>query len=125
MYFFFSKLSHVYQCTGCKSMTLQPLGQVIERHKKPPKYSLTRVPFASGSCQHCQGSLQVGYFTIINERLLNFIEILFIYTMNVYLVPKHNVYIQITFFFFYYIKLIIRYSCQINCSDISFGHCVL
>uniref|UniRef100_A0A0A9ZAV4 tRNA (guanine(26)-N(2))-dimethyltransferase n=1 Tax=Lygus hesperus TaxID=30085 RepID=A0A0A9ZAV4_LYGHE len=54
-----SKLSHVFQCVGCKCMTLHPLGVMNVRENKPPSYSLPRLPELS-KCPHCDHSYQMG-----------------------------------------------------------------
>ncbi|BET01560.1 N2,N2-dimethylguanosine tRNA methyltransferase [Nesidiocoris tenuis] len=54
-----SNLSHVFQCTFCKFLTLHPLGSMAKRDNKPPTYSIPRLPSMS-SCPHCGHSYQVG-----------------------------------------------------------------
>ncbi|XP_071442282.1 tRNA (guanine(26)-N(2))-dimethyltransferase [Hetaerina americana] len=54
-----SKLAMVYQCTGCESVTLQPLGitQELEKHTK---FSLPTGPPVRQSCAHCGHRHHVG-----------------------------------------------------------------
>jgi len=54
-----SKLGHVYQCTGCESLTISPLGKVIEEDKNV-KYKLVTGPPVDRRCRFCQKTFQVG-----------------------------------------------------------------
>ena len=45
-------MSHLYQCVGCESMTLQPLGQVYEE-KNQKKYRLNHGPAVDKYCKFC------------------------------------------------------------------------
>ncbi len=60
----FSKLGHVYQCTGCESITVHPLGRVEETESeggsKNPKYKLCTGPPVDRRCRHCRRSFHVG-----------------------------------------------------------------
>ncbi|XP_030380509.1 probable tRNA (guanine(26)-N(2))-dimethyltransferase [Scaptodrosophila lebanonensis] len=59
-----SKQSMVYQCTGCETHTLQPLG--IIRHSPSPenpqkvKFSIPTGPAVGSSCQHCGHKHHMG-----------------------------------------------------------------
>lgn len=48
----FSKVSWLYQCVGCETATLQPLGRVIVNGKSV-KYQLSSGPSVTQACQHC------------------------------------------------------------------------
>lgn len=48
----FSKVSWLYQCVGCETTTLQPLGRVVVNGKSV-KYQLSPGPAVSQSCNHC------------------------------------------------------------------------
>ncbi|XP_037802083.1 probable tRNA (guanine(26)-N(2))-dimethyltransferase isoform X1 [Penaeus monodon] len=48
----FSKVSWLYQCVGCETTTLQPLGRVVVNGKSV-KYQLSPGPAVSQSCDHC------------------------------------------------------------------------
>ncbi|XP_073996153.1 tRNA methyltransferase 1 isoform X1 [Rhodnius prolixus] len=54
-----SKLSHVIQCVGCKSVTLHPLGIKENRTNKPPKFTLPHISDFT-KCPHCHHRLQMG-----------------------------------------------------------------
>ncbi|XP_065353089.1 tRNA (guanine(26)-N(2))-dimethyltransferase [Cloeon dipterum] len=55
-----SKLSMVYQCVGCGTFTLQPLGNCQEREKGGPKFSVAHGPTVNSSCEHCGHRHHVG-----------------------------------------------------------------
>ncbi|XP_055692924.1 tRNA (guanine(26)-N(2))-dimethyltransferase [Lutzomyia longipalpis] len=52
-----SKQSHVFQCTGCESFTLQPLGVLkpnpTEKNPTQVKYALPTGPSVDSTCTHC------------------------------------------------------------------------
>ncbi|XP_056643380.1 tRNA (guanine(26)-N(2))-dimethyltransferase [Diorhabda sublineata] len=54
-----SKLSHVYQCTGCDSFTLQPLG-IIKMNDKNVKFKIPTGPPVSHKCEHCGQPHHIG-----------------------------------------------------------------
>lgn len=59
-----SKQSMLYQCTGCSTLTLQPLGILkpnpTESNPKQFKYCLPVVPAVNEHCEHCQHQYHVG-----------------------------------------------------------------
>ncbi|CAI5954273.1 unnamed protein product [Closterium sp. NIES-65] len=62
-----SKLAHVFQCSGCDSYHLQPVGRVVEgRAKKPdappppPRYLPGLGPVIPPACEHCGRHLSIG-----------------------------------------------------------------
>ena len=55
-----SKLGHLYQCTGCETITYQPLGQVIKDEKNNVKYVLPKGPPVDQKCKFCQHSHLIG-----------------------------------------------------------------
>ncbi|CAH0564277.1 unnamed protein product [Brassicogethes aeneus] len=57
-----SKLSYVFNCTGCDSFELQPLG-VLKKNEKNPKnvkFSIPTGPSVNKKCQHCNQSYHMG-----------------------------------------------------------------
>ncbi|KAK7074375.1 tRNA methyltransferase 1 [Halocaridina rubra] len=48
----FSKLSWLYQCVGCETATLQPLGRIVVNGRSI-KYQLCSGPSVPQACQHC------------------------------------------------------------------------
>ncbi|XP_046385091.1 probable tRNA (guanine(26)-N(2))-dimethyltransferase [Ischnura elegans] len=54
-----SKLSMVYKCTGCESITLQPLG-AMRQSEKNIKFSLPTGPPVGEKCAHCGHKHHVG-----------------------------------------------------------------
>lgn len=48
----FTKVSWVYQCVGCETVTLQPLGRIIV-NKKSVKHQVSQGPPVAQSCTHC------------------------------------------------------------------------
>ncbi|XP_059480282.1 tRNA (guanine(26)-N(2))-dimethyltransferase [Neocloeon triangulifer] len=48
-----SKLSMVYHCVGCGTITLQPLGNCQERDNGVPKFTVAHGPTVNSSCEHC------------------------------------------------------------------------
>ena len=54
-----SKLGHVYQCTGCESFTLAPLGRVYKEDNNL-KYKLMPGPPVGRRCRYCGRTFQVG-----------------------------------------------------------------
>lgn len=59
-----SKQSMLYQCTGCSTLTLQPIG-VLKPNPTPSnpkqfKYCLPVVPGFGERCEHCQQKYHVG-----------------------------------------------------------------
>jgi len=57
-----SKLGHVYQCTGCESLAMQPLGR-LTTHKaggQNMKYCLPTGPPVDRACAHCTHSHHIG-----------------------------------------------------------------
>ncbi|XP_064098901.1 tRNA (guanine(26)-N(2))-dimethyltransferase-like isoform X3 [Macrobrachium nipponense] len=48
----FSKVSWLYQCVGCETFTLQPLGRILVNGRSV-KYQLSHGPSVSQSCTHC------------------------------------------------------------------------
>lgn len=61
-FFYFSKLSHVYHCTGCDSFVLQPLGilRTNEKNNKQVKFCLPTGPLVAQKCEHCGHSHHVS-----------------------------------------------------------------
>ncbi|CAI7809224.1 unnamed protein product, partial [Closterium sp. NIES-54] len=62
-----SKLAYVFQCSGCDSYHLQPVGRVVEgRTKKPdappppPRYLPGLGPVIPPACEHCGRHLSIG-----------------------------------------------------------------
>ncbi|XP_076275723.1 tRNA methyltransferase 1 isoform X2 [Rhynchophorus ferrugineus] len=57
-----SKLSHVYHCTGCDSVILQPLGitKPNEKNDKITKFSLPTYSTIPSKCEHCGNPFHVG-----------------------------------------------------------------
>ncbi|CAI5461577.1 unnamed protein product [Closterium sp. Yama58-4] len=62
-----SKLAYVFQCSGCDSYHLQPVGRVVEgRAKKPdappppPRYLPGLGPVIPPACEHCGRHLSIG-----------------------------------------------------------------
>ncbi|CAG9863209.1 unnamed protein product [Phyllotreta striolata] len=57
-----SKLSHVYQCTGCDSFTLQPLGitKANEKNSNLVKFKIPTGPFVDRKCEHCNHPHHMG-----------------------------------------------------------------
>nr|CAD7444722.1 unnamed protein product [Timema bartmani] len=57
-----SKLSYVYQCVGCETMTLQPLGLCNKIGSKPSqtKFVLPHGPPVDALCQHCGHKHRIG-----------------------------------------------------------------
>jgi tRNA (guanine26-N2/guanine27-N2)-dimethyltransferase len=60
--FIFSKLAMVYQCTGCDTMTLQPLGICRKTDKGNTKFALPTGPAVAEFCQHCNHKHHVRLF---------------------------------------------------------------
>ncbi|CAG2121585.1 unnamed protein product, partial [Medioppia subpectinata] len=55
-----SKLSYVYQCTGCESIELQPLIQ-NKRHSEDNAYNFSpTAPKVGRNCEHCGHTYQMG-----------------------------------------------------------------
>ncbi|XP_045624575.1 tRNA (guanine(26)-N(2))-dimethyltransferase [Procambarus clarkii] len=48
----FSKVSWLYQCVGCETRTLQPLGRIVINGKSV-KYQLSSGPPVAEACSHC------------------------------------------------------------------------
>ncbi|GJP46498.1 hypothetical protein CLOM_g5778 [Closterium sp. NIES-68] len=62
-----SKLAYVFQCSGCDSYHLQPVGRVVDgRAKKPdappppPRYLPGLGPVIPPACEHCGRHLSIG-----------------------------------------------------------------
>lgn len=55
-----SKIGHLYQCSGCATLTTQPLGQVIKDDKNNIKYVLPKGPPVDQKCKFCQHSHNIG-----------------------------------------------------------------
>ena len=55
-----SKLGHVYRCTGCETMTTQPLGELVKDEKNNVKYVLPKGPPVDRKCKFCQHSHIIG-----------------------------------------------------------------
>ncbi|XP_055634068.1 tRNA (guanine(26)-N(2))-dimethyltransferase [Toxorhynchites rutilus septentrionalis] len=59
-----SKQSMVYQCTGCESFTLQPLGVLkpnpSEANPNQIKFATPTGPFVSSRCEHCHHQHHMG-----------------------------------------------------------------
>merc|ERR1711894_704993 len=57
-----SKLGHAYQCTGCESFQIQPLGLLIpaEDGTNNFKYKLPTGPPMSNPCKYCDHQFQMG-----------------------------------------------------------------
>lgn len=60
-----SKQSTVYQCTGCDTMTLQPLGILkpnpTEKNPNQVKFSIPTGPPVNRTCDHCGHKHHVSY----------------------------------------------------------------
>ena len=57
-----SKLGHVYQCVGCESLAIQPLGK-LSTHKQGAqqiKYCLPTGPPVDRECAHCGNGHHIG-----------------------------------------------------------------
>ena len=50
-----SKHAYIYQCVGCESRTLQPLGRIIVRPGGGKKYVPGGAPAVAATCAHCGG----------------------------------------------------------------------
>ncbi|KAG0715607.1 putative tRNA (guanine(26)-N(2))-dimethyltransferase [Chionoecetes opilio] len=48
----FTKVSIVYQCVGCETVTLHPMGRIIT-NKKSIKHQVSQGPPVAQSCVHC------------------------------------------------------------------------
>ncbi|CAL4084372.1 unnamed protein product, partial [Meganyctiphanes norvegica] len=57
--YIFSHVGWVYQCVGCDSTVMQPLGTVV-RNGKSVKYQVSRGPPVQESCVHCNAKHQVA-----------------------------------------------------------------
>jgi len=57
-----SKLGYVYQCTGCESVEVHPLGKVVQEEGNV-KYKLATGPPVDKSCHHCGRPFHVGVST--------------------------------------------------------------
>lgn len=57
-----SKLGHVYQCTGCKSFSFQPLGKVMRKTPESENvvYKLGTGPPVGRTCEFCAQAHHVG-----------------------------------------------------------------
>merc|ERR1719309_123138 len=56
-----SKLGHVYQCTGCESLTVHPLGRLLtHKNGSQIKYSLPTGPPVDRNCSFCENSHHQG-----------------------------------------------------------------
>ncbi|XP_052864542.1 tRNA (guanine(26)-N(2))-dimethyltransferase [Anopheles cruzii] len=59
-----SKQAMVFQCTGCESFTLQPLGVLkpnpTEANPKQIKFGLPTGPFVGSRCEHCNHQHHMG-----------------------------------------------------------------
>ncbi|XP_063884273.1 tRNA (guanine(26)-N(2))-dimethyltransferase-like isoform X2 [Scylla paramamosain] len=55
----FTKVSWVYQCVGCETVTLQPLGRILI-NKKSIKRQVSHGPPVAESCSHCGHRHVVG-----------------------------------------------------------------
>ncbi|KAB0794028.1 hypothetical protein PPYR_13648 [Photinus pyralis] len=55
-----SKLSMVYQCNGCETFTLSPLGVLKTADNKQVKFKLPTGPPVNSQCEHCQHSHLLG-----------------------------------------------------------------
>ena len=56
-----SKVGHVYQCNGCESFTVQPLGKVIPHQDgKNVNYKLPVGPPVGQKCEHCGHGFNIG-----------------------------------------------------------------
>jgi len=55
-----SKLGHVYQCTGCESLSFQPLGRLSSHKDGNIKYSLPTGPPVDRECKHCTHHHHIG-----------------------------------------------------------------
>ena len=71
-----SKLGHVYQCTGCESLAVQPLGR-LSTHKNGGqiKYNLPTGPPVDRLCAFCINTHHIGInilhaWTCILDRMI-------------------------------------------------------
>ena len=56
-----SKLGHVYQCNGCESLSVQPLGNLIKHENgRDVKYKLPVGPPVGKACEHCGHGFLLG-----------------------------------------------------------------
>ncbi|XP_045107063.1 probable tRNA (guanine(26)-N(2))-dimethyltransferase isoform X2 [Portunus trituberculatus] len=55
----FTKVSWVYQCVGCETVTMQPLGRILT-NKKSIKHQVSQGPPVAESCSHCGHRHVVG-----------------------------------------------------------------
>lgn len=55
-----SKIGHLYQCSGCATLTTQPLGQVVKDDKNNIKYVLPKGPPVDQKCKFCQHGHNIG-----------------------------------------------------------------
>jgi len=70
-----SKLAHVFQCTGCETITLQPLGATHQYGEKPNqvKFTLPRGPPVGAECEHCGHGYHVRVDDILSVNVLWFV----------------------------------------------------
>ena len=55
-----SKLGHLFQCNGCESLAIQPLGQLELREDGNIKYKLCSGPPVGKRCEFCGNTFQIG-----------------------------------------------------------------
>ena len=55
-----SKLGHVYQCSGCEILTVQPMGRLVKDDKGNVKYVLPKGPPVDQKCKYCAHSHIIG-----------------------------------------------------------------
>lgn len=58
-----SKQSWIYQCTGCETFTLQPLGTVRQKSPEQPhlvKFGIPTGPAVNSQCEHCNHRHHLG-----------------------------------------------------------------
>jgi len=56
-----TKLGYVHQCTGCETISLQPLGRkTLHENGKNFKFNITTGPPVGGSCNHCSSPHHTG-----------------------------------------------------------------
>jgi len=56
-----TKLTYMYQCTGCDSFHLQPMARMSQRDGQPnPRFMPGKAPTVSGQCDQCGWDFNFG-----------------------------------------------------------------
>ena len=64
----------MYRCTGCETMTVQPLGKLIKDEKNNIKYVLPKGPPVDQKCKFCQHSHLIGGAYLLNVLKPNYFK---------------------------------------------------